>query len=116
MAAYSTDSDQVAMAQATPIQEMKEVDGFSAQGSLADTLVEGSEDVTHAEFDTLRHIPDSLPISSFLVVVVEFAERFSYYGWFSFPIIVLRLPAYAPGDTPTFFDRDRPSWLTSLSH
>ena len=80
MAAYSTDRDEVAVAHAAPIQETKEVDGFSAQDSLADTLVEGSENVTHSEFDTLRHIPDALPISSFLVVLVEFAERFSYYG------------------------------------
>ena len=68
------------MAHAAPVQETKDVDGSSVHGSLSDTLVEGSEGVTHAEFDTLRHIPDSLPISSFLVVVVEFAERFSYYG------------------------------------
>jgi hypothetical protein len=80
MAAYSSDRDEVAIARATPVQETKEVDGSSAHGSLPDTLVEGSEDVTHTEFDTLRHIPDSLPISSFLVVIVEFAERFSYYG------------------------------------
>ena len=76
MATYSTDRDQV-----TPVQEKLPVDGSSdAHESLADTLVEGSEDVTHSEFDSLRHIPDSLPLSSFLVVIVEFAERFSYYG------------------------------------
>jgi len=80
MATYSADRDEVAMAHAAPIEEKQEVDGSSVHGSLADTLVEGSEDVTHAEFDTLRHIPDSLPLSSFLVVTVEFAERFSYYG------------------------------------
>ena len=65
---------------AAPIQEKLTVDGSSASESLADTLVEGSDDVTHGEFDTLRHIPDTLPLSSFLVVIIEFAERFSYYG------------------------------------
>jgi len=76
----TTDRDQVAMPHATPVAEKLDVDGSSAHESLPDTLVEGSEDVTHAEFDSLRHIPDSLPLSSFLVVTVEFAERFSYYG------------------------------------
>jgi len=80
MATYSADRDEVAMAHAAPVREKQEVDGSSAHESLADTLIEGSEDVTHTEFDTLRHIPDSLPLSSFLVVTVEFAERFSYYG------------------------------------
>ena len=78
MAAYSADRDEVAMAHASSFQDKLGVDGSSA--SLADTLVEGSEDVTHGEFDTLRHVPDSFPLSSFLVVIIEFAERFSYYG------------------------------------
>ena len=68
------------MVHTTPVQGKLQVDGSSAHESLADALVEGSEDVTHAEFNNLRHIPDSLPLSSFLVVTVEFAERFSYHG------------------------------------
>jgi len=80
MATYSADRDEVAMAHVAPLKEKQEVDGSSSHESLPDTLVEGSDDVTHAEFDTLRHIPDTLPLSSFLVVIVEFAERFSYYG------------------------------------
>ena len=80
MATYSADIDEVAMAHVAPLKEKQEVDGSSAHESLADTVVEGSENVTHAEFNTLRHIPDTLPLSSFLVVIVEFAERFSYYG------------------------------------
>ena len=80
MVTYFASRDEVAMVHAAQVEERKDVDGSSAPESLADTLVEGSESVTHAEFDTLRHIPDSLPISSFLVASVEFAERFSYYG------------------------------------
>lgn len=80
MATHSADRDELAMAHVAPAQEKQEIDGSSANESLSDTLVEGSEGVTHSEFDALRHIPDSLPISSFLVVIVEFAERFSYYG------------------------------------
>jgi len=45
-----------------------------------DNIVEGSEGVTQHEFDTLRHVADRLPISTWLVVVVEFAERWTYYG------------------------------------
>ena len=80
MATYPTDRDEVAMAHAAPLQEKLEIDGSSTHESSSGTLVEGSEGVTHGEFDTLRHIPDSLPLSSFLVVIIEFAERFSYYG------------------------------------
>ena len=72
--------DEVAMPHVASLMEKQEVDGSSAHESLADTVVEGSDNITHAEFDTLRHIPDTLPLSSFLVVIVEFAERFSYYG------------------------------------
>lgn len=45
-------------------------------------FVEGSEGVTHEELATLRHLPDSIPFAAFLVVVVEFAERWTYYGEF----------------------------------
>lgn len=44
-----------------------EVDGSS--------IVEGSEGVTEYELATLRHVPDRLPYASWLVVIVEFAER-----------------------------------------
>jgi len=46
------------------------------------TFVEGSEGVTHEELSALRHLPDALPFAAFLVVVVEFAERWTYYGEF----------------------------------
>lgn len=49
-----------------------EVDGSS--------IVEGSEGVTEYELATLRHVPDRLPYASWLVVIVEFAERWTYYG------------------------------------
>ena len=40
-----------------------------------ESIIEGSEGVTQHEFDTLRHVADRLPISAWLVVIVEFAER-----------------------------------------
>ena len=51
---------------------MREADGTS--------IVEGSEGVTEYELATLRHVPDRLPYTSWLVVVVEFAERCVAYS------------------------------------
>ena len=62
----------------------KTIDGKKLQSShtsITDgSFVEGSEGVTHEELTTLRHLPDSIPFAAFLVIVVEFAERWSYYG------------------------------------
>jgi POT family proton-dependent oligopeptide transporter len=44
------------------------------------SIIEGSEGVTEYELATLRHVPDRLPYTAWLVVIVEFAERWSYYG------------------------------------
>ncbi len=40
---------------------------------------EGREPTDH-EMETLRHVSESIPISCWLVAIVELAERFSYYG------------------------------------
>ncbi|TFK33263.1 peptide/h+ symporter protein [Crucibulum laeve] len=42
--------------------------------------IPGSEGVTQHDLDTLRHVADRLPYTAWLVVVVEFAERWTYYG------------------------------------
>lgn len=49
------------------------------------SIIEGSEGVTYNEHDHLRHVSDTLPIAAFLVVVVEFAERYvaSSHLWFT---------------------------------
>ncbi|KAG6915913.1 hypothetical protein DXG01_009283 [Tephrocybe rancida] len=44
------------------------------------SIVDGSEGVTEHELATLRHVADRLPYTAWLVVMVEFAERWSYYG------------------------------------
>ncbi|KAG6859739.1 hypothetical protein C0995_004651, partial [Termitomyces sp. Mi166 len=44
------------------------------------SIIEGSEGVTEYELATLRHVADRLPYTSWLVVICEFAERWSYYG------------------------------------
>ena len=59
--------------------EEKKLESSNASVATA-TFVEGSEGVTHEELSTLRHLPDALPFAAFLVVVVEFAERWTYYG------------------------------------
>jgi POT family proton-dependent oligopeptide transporter len=40
------------------------------------SIVENSEGVTEHELATLRHVADRLPFTAWLVVFVEFAERY----------------------------------------
>ena len=47
--------------------------------SLSLTQHEGDEP-TEEERITLRHVPDKLPWSAFLVAVIELCERFTFYG------------------------------------
>jgi len=44
------------------------------------SIIVGSEGVTEHELATLRHVADRLPYTAWLVVIVEFAERWTYYG------------------------------------
>nr|AAZ32402.1 peptide transporter PTR2B [Hebeloma cylindrosporum] len=48
--------------------------------STDEVFIEGSEGVTQHDLDTLRHVADRLPVSAWLVAIVEFAERWTYYG------------------------------------
>ncbi|KAJ3554308.1 hypothetical protein NM688_g3181 [Phlebia brevispora] len=45
-----------------------------------DRVIPGSEGVTEHEYATLRRVADRLPYTAWLVVIVEFAERWSYYA------------------------------------
>ncbi|KAF9463711.1 peptide transporter PTR2B [Collybia nuda] len=77
MASYPTEKSEKESAHASSISNEKldyqgEPDGSS--------IVEGSEGVTEHELLTLRHVADRLPYTSWLVVIVEFAERWTYYG------------------------------------
>lgn len=40
-----------------------------------DSIVEGSEDVTYHELETLRHVADHINWGSWLIIIVEFSER-----------------------------------------
>lgn len=53
---------------------------YSVDNNDPNRIMEGSEGVTHHEFDTLRHVSDSFPVATWMIVVVEFAERWTYYG------------------------------------
>lgn len=35
---------------------------------------------TDEDWKTLREVSDKLPTSAFLVIIIEFCERFTYYG------------------------------------
>lgn len=50
-------------------------------GDDENSVIEGSEGVTAHDLNTLRHVADSFPLAAWLVVIVEFAER--YVGFFS---------------------------------
>ncbi|PPR08189.1 hypothetical protein CVT24_001572 [Panaeolus cyanescens] len=45
-----------------------------------ESFIEGSEGVTQHDLDTYRHVADKLPWAAWCIVIVEFAERWSYYG------------------------------------
>uniref|UniRef100_A0A8H7XYY1 Uncharacterized protein n=1 Tax=Psilocybe cubensis TaxID=181762 RepID=A0A8H7XYY1_PSICU len=45
-----------------------------------DGIHDGLEFPTEEERATLRRIPDSVPWNAYLIAIVEFAERFSFYG------------------------------------
>ncbi|KAF8627929.1 hypothetical protein AX17_006084 [Amanita inopinata Kibby_2008] len=45
-----------------------------------DSIIHNSEGVTQRDLETYRHVSDRLPRTAWLVVIVEFAERWTYYG------------------------------------
>ncbi|KAJ7624534.1 peptide/h+ symporter protein [Roridomyces roridus] len=45
-----------------------------------DIVLQNSEGVTQHDLATLRHVRDKIPWPAFTVAVVEFAERWTYYG------------------------------------
>ncbi|KAJ7702660.1 peptide/h+ symporter protein [Mycena rosella] len=46
----------------------------------SDSVLENSDGVTQHDLATLRHVRDRVPWQAFSVAVVEFAERWTYYG------------------------------------
>ncbi|SGZ49906.1 CIC11C00000002694 [Sungouiella intermedia] len=72
----SSDSD-VARSITTSVDKNIEKSVAEVDFELAD--VDGREP-TELEMKTLRHVSEKIPISCWLVAIVELAERFSYYG------------------------------------
>jgi POT family proton-dependent oligopeptide transporter len=63
----------VATQNETPSIDEKKDEGLT---SPSDDFIVNSEGVTHEELRTLRNVPDRLPFTAWLVIVVEFAERY----------------------------------------
>lgn len=63
-----------------PAYDEKFGDEKVSQGdNISGEFLPGSENVTQHDLDTLRHVSDSFPYSAWLVVIVEFAERYVDY-------------------------------------
>ena len=67
---------ETANAKSTNIMEEHESGQSSASGIVS---LEGREP-TEEEIATLRKVADHLPLSAFIVALVELCERFTYYG------------------------------------
>lgn len=66
-----------APASAEPRHSLEKVSSIEKDKSFDDSnIIEGSEGVTYEELRTLRQVADRLPWQSWVVVFVEFAERF----------------------------------------
>ncbi|KAG2014148.1 peptide transporter PTR2B [Coprinopsis cinerea AmutBmut pab1-1] len=74
-------------------------------------IIVGSEGVTQGEFDTLRHVSDSFPLAAWLVVIVEFAERWTYYGTANLFNNYIRAPLPRGSTTGAVLPEDRDSGI-----
>lgn len=63
----------IALARVSTLEEKKMVDDHA--GSEHEENIPNAENVTQHELNTLRHVGDTLPMTAWLVVFVEFAER-----------------------------------------
>lgn len=70
---FPQDKQDLALAKAATLDEKVDYHDDSAD----DTIIPGSEGVTVHEYATLRRVADRLPYTAWLVVVVEFAERYA---------------------------------------
>ncbi|KAJ6609532.1 peptide/h+ symporter protein [Mycena sp. CBHHK59/15] len=74
-----------------------DTDNASTTGDYKPAL-QHSEGVTPQELVTLRHVRDKIPWQAFTVAVVEFAERWTYYGTTNLYNNYIRAPL-PPGST-----------------
>lgn len=74
---------------------------------------EEGREPTDLEMKTLRHVSEKIPLSCWLVAIVELAERFSYYG-LSTPF--QNYMQNAPDDKPAGVLNLKNSGATALSY
>ncbi|KLO12163.1 PTR2-domain-containing protein [Schizopora paradoxa] len=56
------------------------VDSSTDEDDDGDTLANGELEVDDLEKEKLRRVSDAIPIAAFTIVLVEFCERFAFYG------------------------------------
>ena len=81
-----------ALTKVSSIDEKKTLDD---EHLAPEEYIPNSENVTKHEYDTLRHVGDHLPITAWLVVIVEFAERYAV------PLPSRKVTKALPADGPT---------------
>ncbi|KAJ7201874.1 peptide/h+ symporter protein [Mycena pura] len=67
-------------APSSPVDDIKLKESGDADTGSGASVVLNSLDVTPHDLATLRHVRDRIPWQAFSVAVVEFAERWTYYG------------------------------------
>lgn len=77
------------------------------EGHDENAVIHGTDGVTHRDVATLRHVADRVPFASFLVVVCEFAERWSYYGTANLYNNYIRAPLPRGSTTGAVLKADR---------
>jgi len=60
--------------------DIKKTDSSSSERDIENVHTPDDEEPTEHEINTLRRIGENLPMSCFLIAVVELCERFTYYG------------------------------------
>jgi POT family proton-dependent oligopeptide transporter len=67
-----------ALAKVATLDEKQTIEekGDKRPTSPSDDFIVNSEGVTHEELRSLRNVPDRLPLTAWLVIIVEFAERY----------------------------------------
>ena len=81
-----------------PFPVTNEKSGYNYEDEI-DELPEGAMIPTDEERETLRKVPAPMPIGAFLVVIVEFAERFAFYGCSQGPFQNFIQQPLPPGST-----------------
>lgn len=80
---------------------------------INDLMEENGRTPTDEEMETLKHVSESIPMSCWLIAVVELAERFSYYG-LSTPF--QNYMQNGPDDTPKGVLQLKSQGATALSY